>query len=246
MNSKPPPALKPEDLRFRQTVPGGANWSHVLKRGTTLRLRDPEGGVNVSAIFFNFELLSERLNVPDTLKAQHTAKLTAGHCLYSDMGRILVSIPRDNLGWHDPLAGHSTREIVNRNFGTADFQSAGNRFHRNARDNFLMELGKYGLGLQDLVMNVNFFGKVTVDGKGALQYCPDHSRPGACVELRAEMNTLVILNTCPHPLHPGGDYAPPPLELAVYSSPTPGPDDICRLSRPENTRGFEITERYFL
>jgi len=238
--------IDPSQIRFQETVPGGANWSHVLKRGTTLRLSNPQGGANVSLICFNAEFLTERLNLPDTLKAQHTAKLTAGHCLYSDMGRILLSIPADSLGWHDPLAGHSTAKTVEKAFGEKSFQQVRNHFHRNARDNFLMELGKYGLGMRDLVMNVNFFSKVTVDAEGMFAFHPEHSAAGSWVDLRAEMNTLVVLNTCPHPLHPTGSYAPAPVDLAVYSSPPPAADDICRLSRPENTRGFELTERYFL
>jgi uncharacterized protein len=243
----PTPADIPDAaLRFREIVPGGSNWSHVLKRGTTLRLTDPRGGLNVSALFFNFELLTERFNLPDTLKAQHTAKLTAGHCLYSDMGRILVSIPHDSLGWHDPLAGHSTRATVEKAFGAKSFQEARNHFHRNARDNFLVELHKYGLDERDLVMNVNFFSKVTIDDDGSLHYHPGHSTPGSFVDLRAEMNTLVVLNTCPHPLAPAGPYNPSPLHLTVFTSDPVSADDPCRTSRPENTRGYELTERYFL
>jgi len=233
-------------VRFREIVPGGANWSHVLKRGTTLRLIDPHGGLNVALLAFNFELLTERLNVPDSLKAQHTAKLTAGHCLYSDMGRILLSIPRDTLGWHDPLTGPSTPETIAAAFGAKSFQEARNKFHRNARDNFLVELGKYGLGRRDLVMNVNFFNKTTVDAAGKLTFHPAYSTPGSFVDLRAEMNTLVVLNTCPHPLAPPAPYAPPPLHLAVFSSGPVPTNDPCRTSRPENQRGYELTERYFL
>lgn len=232
-------------VRFREIVPGGANWSHVLKRGTTLRLLNPRGDLNVAALFFNFELPAERFNLPDTLKAQHTAKLTTGHCLYSDMGRILVSIPQDTAGWHDPLAGCSTRNTVEKAFGTKTFQEARNHFHRNSRDNFLVELGKYGLGRRDLVMNVNFFSKVTVDAGGSLHFHPGHARPGSFVDLRAEMNTLVILNTCPHPLTTAGAYDPAPLHLGIYTSGSVPSDDVCRTSRPENTRGFELTERYF-
>ena len=40
--------------------------------------------------------------MPDTLKAQHIARLTAGFVLYSDMGRMLCSVTGDTVGWHDP------------------------------------------------------------------------------------------------------------------------------------------------
>ena len=239
-------AIDPSLIRFEEVVPPGSNWSHVLKRGTTLRITDTEGGANVSALFYNFELLCERLNLPDTLKCQHTAKLTKGHCLYSDMGRILVSIPEDTSGWHDPLAGCSNARGIAEKYGTRNYQEARNDCYRNAHDNFLIELGKYGMTERDLAMNVNFFQKVTADAEGRLHYHAGTSRPGAYVDLRAEMNTLVILNTCVHPMDSAKEYSPRPVDLAVWTSPPPGPDDLCRKSRPENERGFILTERYFL
>jgi len=239
-------AIDPSLIRFEETVPAGANWSHVLKRGTTLRITDPEGGANVAVLLYNFELLSERLNLPDSLKCQHTARLTKGHCLYTDMGRILVSITEDSCGWHDPLGGWSTAKIVEAKYGVKNYQTARNDWHRNAHDNFITELGKYGMDERDLVMNVNFFSKVTVDEAGKLIFHPGNSQAGAYVDLRSEMNTLVILNTCIHPLDPSPDYAPKPVKLTIYTSPPPGPGDYCRNFRPENQRGFTLTERYFL
>jgi urea carboxylase-associated protein 2 len=195
---------------------------------------------------YNFELFSERLNLPDTLKCQHTARLTKGHCLYTDMGRILVSITEDTCGWHDPLGGWSTEKIVEARYGVKNYQTARNNWHRNAHDNFVTELGKYGMDERDLAMNVNFFSKVTVDDAGKLTFHQGNSRPGAFVDLRSEMNTLIILNTCIHPLDPLPTYAPKPVQLTIYTSPSPGADDYCRNSRPENQRGFILTERYFL
>ena len=61
------------------------------------------------------------------------------------------------------------------------------------------------------------------------------------------MNVLVVLNTCPHPLDPGAELraeAGGAGDLARRIRP--GPDDLCRMSRPENERGFANTERYFL
>jgi hypothetical protein len=233
-------------VRFEEIVPPGANWSHVLKRGTTLRITDVTGDANAAVLLYNFELPCERLNLPDTLKCQHTARLTKGHCLYSDMGRVLASITEDTCGWHDPIAGWSTARGVERKYGVKTYQEARNDWHRNAHDSFVTELGKYGLDERDLAMNVNFFSKVTVDLEGRLTFVPNHSRAGAYVELRSEMNTLVILNTCVHPLDASPAYAPQPVKLSVWTSPPPGPDDFCRNSRPENQRGFLLTERYFL
>jgi hypothetical protein len=60
------------------------------------------------------------------------------------------------------------------------------------------------------------------------------------------MNVLVILNTCQHPLDPNPRYDPKPVALSIRRVGAAGPDDPCRLSCPENGRGFTLTERYFL
>jgi hypothetical protein len=235
-----------EQVLWEETLPGGATWSHVLKRGTALRLTDVEGGANVGALFYNFEIPAERYNMPDTLKAQHIASLTSDFVLYSDMGRVLCSITEDSLGWHDPIGGASDAQLVTEKYGEAAYQEYRNDYHKNAKDSFLVELAKYGLGERDFSANVNFFSKVAADEAGALRFVEGHSKPGAAVELRAEMNVLVVLNTCQHPMDPAPSYAPRPVHLAIKQVPAPAPDDACRISRPENSRGFTLTERYFL
>lgn len=229
-----------------EVVAGGATWSHVLKRGTALRITDVEGGANVAAYFLNFEMPAERFSLPDTLKAQHTSRLTQGHVLYSDMGRILCSITEDTVGWHDPVAGITNAALVEKKYGRKTYQEARNNWHQNARDGLAIELGKYGLGPRDLHATVNFFSKVTADEEGQLRFCTDHSQLGGYVELRAEMNVLVLLNTCPHPLDPRPDYAPKSVELSISRVQAARADDPCRMHCPENVRGFLLTEFYFL
>jgi urea carboxylase-associated protein 2 len=231
---------------WEETIQPGATWSHVLKRGTAVRLTDTQGGANAGAIFYNFECPTERLNIPDTLKAQHIARLTSGFVLYSDMGRILCSITADTAGWHDPLGGASNAKAVLAKYGPATYQEFRNDYHKNAHDSFLIELGKWGLGPRDLTANVNFFSRVDVAGDGSLNFAQGKSNPGSYVELRAEMNVLAIINTCQHPLDPNPAYEPKPVQLLVRRAAPPGADDPCRVSRPENGRGFTLTERYFL
>jgi urea carboxylase-associated protein 2 len=231
---------------FEDVVYPGATWSHVLKRGTALRITDPEGGANVGALFYNWENPTERYNMPDTLKAQHIARLTRGDVLYSDMGRILCSIVGDTVGWHDPLSGCSNAALVAGKYGEARYQEHRNGRHQNAYDGFVIELAKYGLSARDLGAPVNFFSKVVVDEAGAMRFVPGNSRQGMFVELRAEMNVLVLLNTCQHPLDPSPGYAPRRVHLDVHTIAPAAADVMCRRSRPENERGFILTERYAL
>ena len=115
-----------------------------------------------------------------------------------------------------------------------------------ARDGLAIELGKYGKGPRDLHAMVNFFSKVSVDADGDLHYAPSNSKAGDYVELRAEMNVLVLLNTCQHPLDPERTYAPKPVNVSIAKVPAPRPDDVCRTQCRENARGFLLTEFYFL
>jgi urea carboxylase-associated protein 2 len=161
------------------------------------------------------------------------------------MGRILCSIVDDSVGWHDPLSGCTNGALVRAKYGEARYQEHRNAYHRNAHDDFVIELQKYGLSARDMAAPVNFFSKVVVDETGAMRFMPKNSAPGAYVDLRAEMNVLVVLNSSQHPLDPHPAYAPAPVQLSVRRVEPPAADDICRLSRPENGRGFTLTERYF-
>jgi urea carboxylase-associated protein 2 len=235
-----------ERLLATEPLPGAAMWSSVLPRHHTLRLTDVEGGANVSMLLYNRDLLIERYNMADTLKAQHTAFLTKGVALYSDMGRVLCSISEDTVGWHDAVSGMSDPASVRAQYGDKDYGAARNGMYRNAREQMLIELGKWGLGQRDLAPNVNWFSKVVADDSGELNYVAGHSQAGGYVELRAEMNVLVILTSCAHVFDPSPVYAPKPVSLAIWKSDPPGSDDLCRRSRPENERGFYNTERLFL
>ena len=208
----------------------GAHWSGVLRRGMTLRLTDLEGGANVAALFYHYEEKLERYNMADTLKAQHTAFLTKGNVCYSDMGRVFCSIVEDTCGWHDTFCGVSNAAMVAARFGKTRFQEQRNDYYKNGYDSLLNELGKYGLGKRDLVSNVNFFSKVSTDDAG---------------DLRFEMNTLVVLSTCQHPLDPSLDYQPKPVRISAFLSAPVTADDLCRTKCPENTRGFRNTEMLY-
>jgi hypothetical protein len=230
---------------LKEIIPGGGHTSLVVKRGQSLRITDIHGGANVSLLMLSAHEKSERLNLPDTLKCQHTAKLTAGHCLYSDMGRVLAAIVRDTCGWHDPIGGVSDAAEVDALYGRGRYQELRNDFHRNGQDNLLVEMGKWGLNIADLQMTLNLFSRVDVSDIGAFRFSPGNSKSGDLVEFYMPMDTLVVLTAIQHPLDPNDRYAPKPVRMEL-ERPDPSVAEICRLSCEENQRGFINTDRLFL
>jgi urea carboxylase-associated protein 2 len=227
-----------------KNLSGAGMWSAVISRGKRLRMTDLEGGANVSMLLYNALERNERYNMPDTLKGQHIFYLRAPYCLHSDMGRLLASITADTVGWHDTVCGHSDAARVLAKYGESNYQQARNDWHRNGRDCFLIELAKWGLGKKDLVPNLNWFSKVVADEAGKLSFVPGHSKAGDVVELRFEIDTLVVLNTCQHPFDPDPVYRPRSVKLEVLAGEAPGPDDPCFAVRPENLRAWENNETY--
>jgi urea carboxylase-associated protein 2 len=229
---------------YEALIDGGKHWSFTVRAGMQLRLIDTEGGANAGMLLYNPQNPLERYNAPDTLKCQHTFKLTRGHCLYSDMGRIFCSIIEDTVGWHDTVCGTTTKNIVAERWGERSYQEYRNDWTQNGHDAFLVEGGKYGLGRRDLCANVNWFSKAAVAEDGTLTFEPGNSLAGQYLDLRFEMDSLVLLHTCPHPLNTAAQYPRSPVLLRFSRALPVGADDFCLNSRPENARGFANTDFY--
>lgn len=229
---------------FERTLHGAGMWSAVISRGKRLRLTDLDGGANVSMLLYNALERTERYNMPDTLKGQHIFYLRAPYGLHSDMGRLLASIVSDGTGWHDTVCGHSDAARVMAKYGPDSYQDSRNDWHRNGRDCFLIELAKWGLGKKDLVPNLNWFSKVISDDAGKLNFVPGHSKAGDHVELRFELDTLVVLNTCQHPLDPDPIYRHRHIKLEMFAGEPPAADDPSLMIRPENVRAWENNNDY--
>ena len=181
------------ELLYSEHVPGGASWSARLRRGQGLRLRDASGLANASMILLRADDPTERYNMPDTLKCQHIARLAAPCAMYSDMGHVLASLVEDSTGWHDTVTGTSDADSVRTKFGKGTYQELRNARHTNARDHFLVELGKYGLSERDVPSCINLFTTITVSEDGTLSWAP-RPGPGRHVALRFEMDVLVAIS----------------------------------------------------
>ncbi|MFO1388900.1 urea amidolyase associated protein UAAP1 [Cellvibrio sp.] len=239
------------EMFYTTTIPGNGHWSLEVRRGTLMKITDIEGGANVGMLFYNPRNLLERYNAPDTLKCQHTFKLQRGNCLYSDMGRIFASIIEDHSAngegnWHDTVCGNSTAEQIEKQFGKRDYQKDRNSWLQNGSDAFLVELAKYGLGRADMASNINWFSKVVADENGNIKLDTKNQAAGNSVTLRFEMDTLVLLHACPHPLTRATSYPFKPVQIELGEAEPVSEDDYCKNFRPENQRGFQNNALYYL
>lgn len=231
--------------KYETVLAPGAHWSLNVRKGMQMKLTDLEGGANLGMLFYNPMLLSEKYNAPDTLKCQHTFKLTQGHCLYSDMGRVFASITDDTFGWHDTVCGNSHSAHIKSRWGDRHYQTQRNKWLQNGFDAFLVELTKYRLKKQDLAANLNLFSEVSTDAEGKLRLSRQ-SQANDSISLRFEMDTLVVLHTCPHPLSTADEYPQKPVQVTLEKAKPVLPDDECLNFCDENRRGFHNNALYHL
>jgi uncharacterized protein len=224
------PSIPVADVIHKQTIPGGWYWSTRLMRGEAVRIAQ-NGPSSVALVAWNAADPSERLNLPDTVKVQWNTIISKGRVVFSDMGRVLFSMIEDSSGAHDGLMGGSTAASNRARYGEGT---------RNTRDNLVIAAGKLGLDRRDIPSALTFFAPVRVQQDGMLVWRSELAHTGRdYVDLRAEMDLLVALSNCPHPLDPSPTYAPSPVTVTRYRPPAPAADDLCRTATAEAVRGFE-------
>ena len=228
-------ALAAHTVRHREILPGGWYWTTRLERGDALRIVNTAGNSTVSLIAWCVADPSERLNLADTVKVQWSVGLCKGRILYTDMGRVALSIIEDTSGAHDTLVGPTTQASMAAALG----DGAG----RNSRDNFLAAAAKLGLSRRDVPTCMSFHAPVGVDADGRFVWQAKRRAPGDFVDLRAEMDLWVVLSNAGHPLDPALAAVPDPVEVLRHIPP-PAVDDPCRHASAEAERAFEFTERH--
>jgi uncharacterized protein len=226
--------IAPESVISREQVPAGWYSTVFLRRGEAIRIVDDSGQSGVSMVGWRKDDTSERINCADTVKVQWSAALSKGRVILSDMGHVFLSLIEDTSGAHDTMVGGSTPASTIAAFGSA---------MRNSHENFVAAAAKIGLGLRDIPPCVTFFAPVSVDSSGRFVWNAARKRPGDFVDLRAEMDVVLIFSNCPHPLDPARPAASQPITLIRFQPPSPRADDPCRTTSSEAIRAFEFTDR---
>ena len=200
---------------YDEIVPAGEPWMHKVKRGQYVRIIDLEGNQAVDTLFYNSDDPAERYSAVDTLRRQANIYLTTGSRLYSNEGRVMLTITGDSCGRHDTLGGACASES-----NTVRYALEKRHMH-SCRDNFLHALTtkhRLGMSKRDLTSNINFFMNVPVTPDGRLTFEDGISSPGKFVAMRAEMNVIVLISNCPQLNNPCNAYNPTPIRVVISTA----------------------------
>ncbi|HWK47974.1 MAG TPA: urea amidolyase associated protein UAAP2 [Stellaceae bacterium] len=208
--SKAVPQLDPAMAVLDITVPARAPWSGVIRQGQILRMVDVHGQQAVDALFYNAADTQERYSAQDTLRAQGSAYIGAGTSLVSNEGRVMLTVVADSCGRHDTSAGACSCESNTVRFGHET------KYLHACRENFLLEVSKYGMSKRDIVPNLNFFMNVPIASNGDLVIDDGISEGGSYVDLEAAMDVLCVLSNCPQVNNPCNGFHPTPIRLLVW------------------------------
>jgi urea carboxylase-associated protein 1 len=200
---------------FSETHPAGEPWVHTVRKGQIFRIVDLEGNQAVDTLFYNAADATERYSLTHTIQAQGALYLTVGTVLISSEGRPMLTIVADTCGRHDTLGGACSCES-----NTVRYALEKRHMH-SCRDNFMTAIAKSGMeGLafekRDVVSNINFFMNVPVTPQGKLTFEDGISAPGKYVEMRAEMDVVVLVSNCPQLNNPCNAYNPTPVQFLVW------------------------------
>ncbi|MET0143566.1 MAG: urea amidolyase associated protein UAAP1 [Ilumatobacteraceae bacterium] len=231
-----PVGLDPATVIWDETVGPGGYAGRVLPRDAVLRIVDTGGDACVHLVVHNAHHPAERINVADTVKVQWQAYLGPTALLLSDMGRVLMTFVTDTSGRHDALCGTSTPAATAARFGDSGIHSA----TPSGRDLLVVAAAKQGLAARDLPAGVNLFKRVVVAEDGSLTL-DGEPRPSTAVELRAELDVLVLLANVPHPLDRRPTYTSSVVRCTAWIAGRPANDPL-RSTSPERQRAFENTD----
>ena len=204
--------LLADNAAFREVVPAGEPFMKVINKGQVVRILDLEGNQAVDTLFYSAADSEERYDANNTIREQGNIYLTTGTVLLSNQGNPMLSIIADTCGRHDTIGGACSAES-----NTVRYALEKHHMH-SCRDSFLLALAKWdnGLDKRDLSSNINFFMNVPVTPEGGLTFEDGISEAGRYVEMRAEMDVIILISNCPQLNNPCNAYNPTPVEVLVW------------------------------
>lgn len=172
-----------------QRIPPQSGVGFRMSRGDVLRVVDPQGE-QVSDLFA-FAAHDSKCSLSSGRSIDYAGKiyLSTGDVLWSNDSRRMFTILRDDVGRHDFLLTPCSQEMFE-----ILYQHRGH--HPSCFENLVKAFAPFDIGAERISTTFNIFMRVEVSDAGIVAVKPPLSRPGATIELRAEMDLVCGLTAC--------------------------------------------------
>jgi uncharacterized protein len=187
---------------WERQVPRNVGFAFDLNAGQSVRITSQS---IIDFVCFNRTNLRERFDQARTKANQRKVFILTGHVLVSKLNNTMMTITEDTFkeGHHDLQEGMcsrkrhelaATRGIWEQTYGRPSSEMP----PHGCTENLSGILAPYGIALEDVPSPFNIFQDMVIHPAGELEHSLIRPGPdGASATLRAEIDLLVALSTCP-------------------------------------------------
>lgn len=164
-----------------------------VPKGATLRIRDTAGGQPGDFVAFSAHDPREKFSAARTRVEHRTLVVTAGHSLWTNSNppRVMFHVTGNTRGRHSLLFHPCCRYALEKRFGISG---------DGCLEHLLAALAPWDVSATELPDPLSLFFSVEVGTDGTMHIGRHDSCAGDCIELVAEMESIVAVSTCSVPI----------------------------------------------
>ncbi|CAM1503625.1 Fc.00g012160.m01.CDS01 [Cosmosporella sp. VM-42] len=190
----PLPSSSGIDATLR-VLPARTGISVTLAKDQLIQIINTHGKQVVDTWALESRDPTSHLSMEHTRASLQKLSIEVGDTLVSNGRAPMLTVVADTTpGVHDTLisACDTTRYA----------QLGVNGYHANCADNFHGALQKVGVRVQSVPSPLNLFMNVPVAPDGSLQFARPVSEPGQFITLRADVDLVLVMSSCPQDMTP--------------------------------------------
>jgi uncharacterized protein YcgI (DUF1989 family) len=172
------------------TIPARRGKATFLAAGDSIKVINTHGTQVVDFWAFVANMQTEYVGMEQSRATWTHLYPQTGTALYTNRRRPLLWLDEDTSpGRHDTLMAPCDNERYGL-LGCTDY-------HDNCRDNMHAALAELGISVPYTPASLNLFMNIPWTDSGGLSFDPALSKPGDYVVLRAELDCICVMSTCP-------------------------------------------------